>query len=41
MNIYFMFNVSQVIQVMDSANERRRYILTPSLIGWAHIQNDP
>ena len=23
------------------ANERRRYIVTSSLIGWAHIQNDP
>ena len=26
---------------MGLANERRRYIVTPSLIGWAHIQNDP
>ena len=26
---------------MGSANERRRYIVTSSLIGWAHTQNDP
>ena len=26
---------------MGSANERRRYIITSSLIGWAHIQNEP
>ena len=25
---------------MGSANERRRYLVTPSLIGWAHTQND-
>ena len=25
---------------MRPANERRRYIVTTSLIGWAHIQND-
>ena len=26
---------------MGSANERPRYIVTPSLIDWAHTQNDP
>ena len=26
---------------MGSANERRRYIVTPPLIGWAHTQNYP
>ena len=26
---------------MGSANERRRYYVTPSIIGWAHTQNDP
>ena len=26
---------------MGSANERRRYYVTPSLIGWTHTQNDP
>ena len=30
-----------VILGMGSANERRRYIVTSSLIGWAHTQNDP
>ena len=25
---------------MSSASERRRYIVTSSLIGWAHTQND-
>ena len=26
---------------MRPANERRRYTVTPSLIGWAHTQNGP
>ena len=26
---------------MHPANERRRYNVTPSLIAWAHAQNDP
>ena len=26
---------------MRRANERRRYIVTSSLIGWAHVQNEP
>ena len=30
-----------VILGMDSANERRRYYVTPPLIGRAHTQNDP
>ena len=30
-----------IILGMDSANERRRYIVTSSLIGWVHTQNDP
>ena len=30
-----------VILYMCSAHERRCYIVTLSLIGWAHIQNDP
>ena len=30
-----------IILGMGSANERRRYIITPPLIGWAHTQNDP
>ena len=28
-----------IILGMGSANERRRYIVTPSLLGWAHTQN--
>ena len=30
-----------LILCMHSANERRRYTVTPSLIGWAHTQNNP
>ena len=30
-----------IILVMGSANERRRYIVTPPLIGWARTQNEP
>ena len=26
---------------MHPANERWRYDVTPSLIGWVHTQNDP
>ena len=26
---------------MRTANKRRRYIVTSSIIGWAHTQNDP
>ena len=26
---------------MNPATERQRYIVTSSLIGWAHAQNDP
>ena len=26
---------------MHLADERRRYTVTPSLIGWAHAQNNP
>ena len=29
-----------IILCMLSANERRRYIVTSSLIGWTHTQND-
>ena len=32
---------SRIILCMRSANERWRYIVTSSLIGWAHAQNDP
>ena len=30
-----------IILSMGSANGRRRYYVTPPLIGWAHIQIDP
>ena len=30
-----------IILCMRPANERWRYNVTPSLIGWAHTQNDP
>ena len=30
-----------IILCMHPANERRRYIVTSSLIGWVHTQNDP
>ena len=33
--------ISMIILYMHPANERRRYIVTSSLIGWAHVQNDP
>ena len=32
---------SGIILGMGSANERQRYNVTPSLISWAHTQNDP
>ena len=32
---------TRIILYMRPANGRRRYIVTSSLIGWAHIQNDP
>ena len=30
-----------IVLGMSSANERRRYNVTTSLIGWAHTQDDP
>ena len=30
-----------IILSMGFANGRRCYIITPSLVGWAHTQNDP
>ena len=29
-----------IIQVMDSANERKYYYVTPSVIAWSHTQNN-
>ena len=40
-SIYLAINSKTVIILcMRPANERWRYIVTPSLIGWAHTQND-
>ena len=33
--------VAGIILCMGWANERRHYYVMPSLIGWAHTQNDP
>ena len=33
--------ISGTILGMGSANERRCYIVTMPLIGWAHTKNDP
>ena len=33
--------VARIILCMRPANERRRYIVTSSLIGWVHTQIDP
>ena len=33
--------IAMIILCMRPANERWRYTVTPSLIGWAHTQNDP
>ena len=35
------YTVIGIILDMGLANERRRYNVTSSLIGWTHIQNDP
>ena len=43
--VYFLLtcicHATGIILCMRPANERRRYNVTSSLIGWAHIQNDP
>ena len=36
-----MLQISGIILCMRPANERRRYNVTSSPIGWAHSQNDP
>ena len=38
---YIIISVPGIIFCMCPANERRRYNVTSSLIGWAHSQNDP
>ena len=39
-SIILVSTFAGIILWMHPANERRRYIVTPSLIGWAHKQND-
>ena len=37
-----VFNIhAGIFLCMRPANERRRYMVTSSLIGWAHTQNSP
>ena len=36
-----LFDYTGIMSHMCPANERRRYNVTSSLIGWAHTQNDP
>ena len=38
---YEKWFVTAIILDMGSVNEIRRYIVTSSLIGWAHTQNEP
>ena len=40
-HVVVMNTVPGIILWMRPANERRRYNVTSSLIGWAHSQNDP
>ena len=37
----FLCLITGIILWMWPANERRRYSVTPSLIGWSHAHNDP
>ena len=39
--VLLSFGTTGIILCMRPANERRCYIVTSSLIGWAHTQNDP
>ena len=36
-----ILSTARIILCMHPANERRRYIVTSSLIGWAQTYNDP
>ena len=40
-NVILIISSSGIILWMHPANERWRYIVTSSLIGWVHTQNDP
>ena len=39
--IYSTYTYTGIILSMRPSNERRRYGVASSLIGWAHAQNDP
>ena len=41
LSIYLVKPFSGILLCMRSANKRWRYIVTLSLIGWAHTQNNP
>ena len=36
-----IWGVTEIMLGMGSTNERRRYLVTPPLIDWAHTQNEP
>ena len=36
-----IWGVTEIILGMGSTNERRRYLVTPPFIDWAHTQNEP
>ena len=40
-NLFILVYITEIILWMRPANERRRYIVTSALIGWAHLQNNP
>ena len=43
-NITFNFvaqYIARIILIMGAANERRRYYVMSSFIGWVNAQNDP
>ena len=40
-SVQYSVTYPEIILDMGSANERRRYTVTPPLIGWAPNQNDP
>ena len=41
MHVFYAYGSSGIFLGMGSANERRRYYVTPPLIGRAHTQIDP
>ena len=41
LNANYFNSFAEIIFYMHPANERRRYLVTSSFIGWAHTENDP